>query len=771
MNNFLVTDTKFYNELRNGSLFDLNLLDFTDSLVGNVEETAQVIKSVSVETSVLASDFGSIEHESLGSVSLFTLNGSWFTEGISVGATIDIIWNGLLATETVINFTGVNNSVLRTTNVNLLAQGLADAPRSDFEIRVSSAPNRMSFKYGLNQLTSTVNDYISPLGGNEQSYYTNNITGGYTDLIKIGTPNSWNLGLVEIKFDGTTNDYTHNFTVRHTFKIPYYRDGQLGNIENIVTPNNLSGTNSFKYGFGLFMSETNNSYNRIFEDVGSVGGVGYFDENFNGQVNDYSIQNIVYSNVFDSTTISATESNIVTCQVKNNSGNFLAGQKVILKHSKLPSESEYTNKVESFNDIWLFDSLETTEGAVSSDSTIITLCTVVLNADPTLLDITFTVSYSVSQQLLIDNTKDWLLSIIVGDETLTPYLSNRVTLKIDSDRWAYNGDVSGLVQLNDIRFFAGDETIVVPASSEPTDFKGYDADFVGLNCTFQTKAEENAVVSRATFRLIADNGADSFQLNAIRIPLGSPNYTDSSLTTFTYQIVDNNTQGQYNIQSNDSFNRINIYSQVPISGTVWQDWNIQLAFKVSWRDWIENVSIPNVFYDNTKLNNNKNFKTSNYSALNGYNIYGVIELEMKQGEQGRAETIYRLYSDISRQLDFDVDGANAFTGTVKLYDINNNLVDNVYNNENVRIEVEFDHSLGILSKAHGEIVIEPKNTTSQEWRLSTIKDWTNDSNPLQPITFNTVQIVSVSNKITLICDTENINLVAGIEYNIYGKIY
>lgn len=773
MNNFQVTDTKFYNELRNGAAFNVNLLDFTDSLLGNVEETIQVIKTISVETTVLASDFGSIEYQDLTTAGIFTLNGNWFNEGISVGATIDIIWENdtKLATETVISMTGFNNSILRTTRANLSTEGLANSSRSDFKVKVSSAPNRISFKYGLNQLTATSNNYISPLGGNEQAYYTNNVTGSFTSLIKIGNPESWNLGNVEVKFDGTTNIYTHSFTVKHTFKIPYYQDGQIGNIAELVTPTNLSGSNSFKYGFGLFMSETNNSYNRIFEDVGAVGGVGYFNENFNGQQNDYSVRNVAYSNVFDSTTISATEETIVTLQVRNTNGNFVAGDKVILKHSKLPTESEYANKTDSFNDIWLFDSLATTEGAVSIDSVIITLFTVVLNADPTLLDITFTIAYNTKQLEEIANTKDWLLSIIVGDETLTPYLSNRVNLKIDSDNWAVNPDVTGLIQNNDIRFFDGDKTIIIPTSSEVTDFKGWDANFIGLNCTFQTKAEDNAILTRASFKLIADNGTDFFELNVIRIPLGTNNFTDSNLTTFTYQITDNDTQGQYNIQDSETFNRVSIFSVVPFAGTIWQDWNIQLAFKVSWRDWIENVGVPNLFYDNTKLNNNKNFKTSNYSDINGYKIYGVIDLEIKQGEEGRATTTYRLTSHESPQLDFDVSGVDVFTGDVKLYDINNNLVDNVYNNENVRIEIEFDHSTGVLTKAQGEIIIEPVNTTGQEWRLSTFKDWSNDLNPLQPIISEVVEIVIINNKVTLKCNTNNLNLVAGIEYNIYGKLY
>ena len=68
----------------------------------------------------------------------------------------------------------------------------------------------------------------------------------------------------------------------------------------------------------------------------------------------------------------------------------------------------------------------------------------------------------------------------------------------------------------------------------------------------------------------------------------------------------------------------------------------------------------------------------------------------------------------------------------------------------------------------GEIWIEAENGTQQEWRLSTHKDWTSPLNPLQPtdtlITGNTtlVEIVSVNNLVTLICQTNNANIIPNI---------
>ena len=765
MNIFDTISTKFYTELRNGEDFLSNLTDFTNTLVGNVGETTQVIKVIQVSTSVSAIDHGTFEYTPQPSKGKFVFTGDWFNESISVGATIQITWNNgvSVASETVLNITGANNTTLITTKVNLNLQGLTvQEIRNDFVIKVTSAPNRIKYKYGLNQLTATVNNYISPFDNNEQAYYLNNITGSFQTLDRIGNDVSWDLGQVEVKFNGTTSGFIHEFEVKHTFKVPYFVDGQQNNIDILLTPNELVGANSFKYGFGLFLAESDTNYNRVLEDIGLNGSVGYFNENFNGFVNNYEIINIVYTNDHGTQTLEGTDDNTLEFDIRKNDGNFPAGQKIVLKHSKLPTAGEYQNKSTDFDTIWMIDSLEAEDGGGQPDSTILTGLSVGLAGD--IMHVSVEIAYTAAEQLLITDNKDWLLSVVVADESIIPNDVDRVTLKVDSNKWGFDTDVSGLVQNNDIRFFLSSEEIPDNTSTYVTDFKGWDANFVGLRCRFQTNAQLGSFIHTANFKLIADDGTNVFSLNEINIPLGLGNVTNPDTTVYPYQLVNVTTQNQYNISQSETFNIISAKSIRPPSGTVWQDWDIRLAFKVSWREWLENLAVDNVFYDVTEENNNLNFKTSNYSDLNGYKIYGVIDLLIN-------ETDYRLTSHESPQLDFDVDGDAPFTGEVKIYDINDNLVDNVYNNENVRIEIEFDHALGLLPKVTGEIIIEPKDTTNQEWRLSTTKDWSNPLNPLQAITGVTVVNDMISNKVTLKCNTNNINLVAGIEYNIYGQIY
>lgn len=787
MNNFYIESQKFYNQFRNGQNFSLNLTEYTDNITGNVGEIQKVVTELTTSTEVYASDFGSVTYTELTSQGQFEFSGSWFNEGISVGATIQIEWDGNTVEETVISSNGSLGNTLRTTKVNL--GSLLDGARTDFVFKVKSAPNFLYYKYCLSPLTSSTNNYTSPFDANEQAYYA--YLSGLTTLNTLGGAiESWNLGAVTAEFISTTvinGSYVHEYAFNHTFKIPYYIDGQLGNIDNLTPPNNLIGSNTYKYGFGVFMAENNSDVNRNFEYTGNSGSVGYFNENFNGFANNYEILNLEFSN---GNQLEGTLSNTVTFQIKNNSIDFVTGDTIILTHSKLPSENEYSNKIDVFDDIWLFENIEIEIDAVATSGTIFDSAEVTLNADPTLLDVTIDIVYTTAQQLLIEEDKNYLLFATVGNPLLDPAIQDRVNLIIDQNNWDYDNDVYGLVQNNVIKFLNSNNEI--GNSSYPTDFKGWDGDFVGCRFNFETKADENAFISNAVFRLMGYDGTEYFEINSTQIPV--PNFqivtVDSALVP--YQICNTDVQNGYNITSAESFNRITLESTVPATSGTWQEWTGSLAFKVDWRSWIQNLNVPNVFYDSAEPNNNQNQKTSNYSNTNGYDIYAVIDLTISKAFYTSNvagtkitlagvdpnPTVYRLKSESSLILDFDDDGAlgSLVTAETFYYDENNNLTENLFINENVRIEIEFTFT-SLPAKVEGEIIIEPENTTQQEWRLSTAKDWTNNESPLKPtdtlLIGNTTlveQTVS-GNVITLICQTNRDNLNNGINYNVYGRLF
>jgi hypothetical protein len=152
-------------------------------------------------------------------------------------------------------------------------------------------------------------------------------------------------------------------------------------------------------------------------------------------------------------------------------------------------------------------------------------------------------------------------------------------------------------------------------------------------------------------------------------------------------------------------------------------------------------------------------------------------LALNLGSTGGINTDYELYSDSSTIADFDTNGG-TFTAITKLYDESGDLTDNVFTDQTIKIEIEFTHALGVLSKSDlwGRIWIEQENATGNPSDLSTHKDFTNPLSPIMPsdtlVTGNTtlVEIVSVNNLVTLICFTNKDNIVDGVNYNIYGRL-
>lgn len=775
MTDYFITDTKWYNEYRNGADFDQNLGQFSDEINGTVDELVQVIMEFEITTEIFAIDFGTITYTDLTTQAKFTFNSNWFTEGISEGAIIDIFKAGLLiATETVLRSNGPGGGTMLTTQVSAGLIALASGSFSDLDFKISSVSDRLMFKYGLNPLAATETNYTSPFDSHEQAY-SGVIGEALTPIERMGNFASWDLGTLEVRKAGTVNTYTHKYQLVHTFRTPFFTEIEISNIQSNppLPPGDLISTNSLKYGFGIFLAETNNKYNKNFQNVGEAGVVKYYDLAVNDLPNNYSIQNLAFSNPVGTDTIETTETTNITFQIKKTSGNWVAGQKVILIHSKLPITSESENKLNSFDDVWLHETLTQLEGAASANGTIITDFDVDINGgDATLLDLSHAIAYSSAQQDLTSGTGDFILSIIVGDQTLGVYAIDKVNLKIESQDWSQVEDVSGLVVGNDTRFVTSGQAMVYNAVG-PTNFSGWDGDLVGMNFKFQTKAQDGAKLIDFKFKVLAYNAVTGhfFDLFTIPVSLGKIPFTDAALTTYEYQIVKLDHQLNYNLPADDDFNRVKLTTVPPVSGTPLQDWEGSIGFPVTWRDWIENLGVPSVFIDTSKPNNNQNINVANYSGLEGYEIHAALDLTMAS-DLG-PNTLYKILSTASTILQFNNDGPPGFGFDIRLRDVNGDITNNLYINQEVTIEAEATHSLGIPlgATAYAELIIEADGTTLQEWRLSSVNDWTNAQNKLVPSGANNlVETTDIIDSYTSECKTNPFKLILNSDYNIYLKL-
>lgn len=783
MSNFTVISKKFYNEFRNGSAFGDNLTEFTDRLQGNKGEIVQILEQIEIATIVNESQAIQMQflENSAGSFAiLFAPVLDFVDKGFYNGAALQIEFDGnVITTATCDGVSGSGNSFLKidsTGRTALLAAGLDnEEERFDIVIKVTSAPTYLTYLYGLNpSLSEGANNYDSPYGG-QQNYQLQGITGSFQSMLWVGSLNGSDLGTARLKFDTTEENFRHQFTIEHTFKLPYYIQGQQTNLNGVTNPSELLGANTLKYVNGFFFGGTTNVTVAQFEDQGGVGNVGYFDENFNGFTNNYVIENFAISNASATGTLEGTLQNIVTFDIKNNLGNWSGGEEFIFTHSKLPTQDEYNNQNTAFDTTWLFENLRQFEGAGAVTGTILSAFVLTIDGgDPTLINATLRVTFSAAQQLLIDEGVDFLLYLTTATQNLSNVNTvDRVNLVVDQETYTNNNDVVELVTgwipeiLNHWDFSSGTEIF--------TNFNGWDGDLLGIKFRFSTDVTRNAIVKSFKLQVVADNGTEQFPLFTQSIPINR--ILTVQVDSFFFQVINKDLTGAFNFPIDEDLNQLELSAFVPPSPAPnTQAWSGRLGFRVPWRDWIENLSVDPVFVDYAEPNDNFNEKTSNYSGLNGYSIYCMIELNV--GSNAGVDTIYKLFSDASAIVPFDDAASGTFSAVTILYDAQGDVTDNLFIDDNVRIEIEFTHTLGTILVADlwGRIWIEPDQTTLQPWDLSTHKDFTDGLNPLQVTdtltTGNTefVEIVSINNKVTLICQTNKDNLTNGTLYNVYGRL-
>lgn len=777
MTDYTIIAQRFNSEFRNGSSFSVNpTTDYSVDLKGNVGELVKLTQTIQISVTVNPSEIQTIQYNATADATYGEFVGTginFLNEGIYTGATVHITWGGgaaVAGTVELISGTGYNK--FRVTKSALITAGIVDGDiRTDFKIRLASVPDTLIYKYGLNPNGSTYTNYASPLDGNAQAYYTANLTGTLQTLTRVGLGvASWDVGTVQAKYDTTVSTYLFQYTIEHIFRIPYYKDGDLTYIDGGTAPTEYLGTASLTYDNGYFFGGTILGEYIKAETKGGLGSVGYYGENYNGFLNNYGILNVAISNADNSGVLEGTVTNTVTFQVKKYDGSWSVGNsKIIFYHSKLPTSTEYSNKTTVYDTIWIYEWLEQIEGAAPVVGTIISNFTVTINADTTLLDVSLDIDYSSAQQALILNTAEYLLYVTVGD--LPAIADDRVTLIVDQNQFSKNLDVSGLITSATVEFFEPFEAF--SGVRGINNLTGWDGDILGTKVSVIKDSTISSYIKYATFRILSTDGTNEFELLAVPVPLGRT-FMQTVGGEF-YQVFNETTNGYLNVPTGTAFNQSTALGQVPVAQTGVQTLTFQCGFQTTWRSWIENLNVPTSFYDLGEDQNNRNYKTSNYSGVDSYDIYPAWDFTVVSA--GGVETIYRKWVSKCNIYDFDTNGA-TFTAANYYYDIDGNVVDDIFVNQNVRIEIVFTHALGVISKGdiEGYIWIERNNSIIDPFYLHTSINLTSVDNPLSPSdtlstgNYQFVEVVSANNLIKLICYTNKDNLQDGVGYNIYGRI-
>lgn len=781
MNYVTPLDRKVLCQHRNGDNFATNpLTDFVPFMKGEVIEKLKITTQFEVYTIVSANLFLQIKAETVGTeIKVTHPYNSWNSEGFVVGNTVRIEANGAFVNETVTNIVGTE-MYLTDTGPFFTALGVPDGDyRSDYVLKVTTPPTSLIFSFGIVPNSQVPNTFNSLLDGQEQVYSVDGVAASptYTALNYLAS-NSSNLGSVQYTYDGAsgTENYKFGFTTEHIFRVPHFIAEWLTDYINGTIPSVFAGSNSYRYVSQLnFCNDINNPNDgKLFTDDFQLGSIGFLNQNFNAGSTVYTLQDITYSiGGSEVAAPEATANTLVTAQIKKNDGNFTAGVKGYVYHSKLPEEADYSNNVNSYEDNFILDQIFETDGGGSSSGAIITGLTVAINGgDPSLLDITFNLVYPIEDQANILNG-DWLLlAIAVEDAALTAITSDRTLVGLDVVQWTKDPDSTGLINTNQLWFTEVGSTIQ-RSSVKNWINQAYELDFSFNLAKFADSDDSNLIglaLKAVGYNTITD---DIFIQEVYSFPFGKITSVDVDGTS--YQQINIDTERFLSVPSGDSLREVQLNSVVPGAFSANQAFSGKVGFIIPWQEWIQNLNVPSLFYDAGLPDEffNLNKRASNYSGVLDYDLYFILVARVEY--QGGV-TEYGMLSDKSQAADFDVDLAAAgWSATKNLYDDNDDLSDEIFN-EDMRIEIIFAApGAGALpiGDVMGTIVLEETGNTGRHWRLHTDLDYSEPDNPLEPLpTESFVKITQdvPGNTITLECRLDGSKLDPTKKYNYYGHL-
>ena len=441
-----------------------------------------------------------------------------------------------------------------------------------------------------------------------------------------------------------------------------------------------------KYSNGFFFGGDRSNVTLVYEDVGDLGSVGYFGDNFSGVIGDFEVSNYAVSNASDTGKLEATEVNTVTFTITDTTGAFVGGEEIILNHAKLPDSLTYTNSRESFDDTWITSGLRITEGAGPIGVGVFSNVTMTLNAGN--LDVSADVTSTSDEQDKLSNESFTAIYFTIANKnTSDPVTMNRGNYVAGADNNTKNPDVPGLITNWQPYIYSHGE---FDGGVKYTDFDGWDGDLNGQTWSFdltQSLTGQNSLIVNAAFLVVADDSTNEtfFELFRQNIPFQVDFDTGFGIQ---YQLLNVDLVNNFNIPDTELINQIKFDAVIPGAPTVTQSFTGSIGFRVPWREWVQNLNVPQQFWDSNEPQKNRNEKSSNYYGGN-YTIKTVLELRIATDiNQTSQVTTYHLLSDGSVISDFDTDGG-TFVGDVKLYDNAGDEVDDLFINEDLRCEIEF----------------------------------------------------------------------------------
>lgn len=669
--------TKVFNELRNGPGFSLKPTEFTTVLKANTGGKIKIVSKFRVFWNIFATptnlDTFTVAVVDGGHSITSAIGQNFESVGFKVGDTFTFIDNkgGGIGTAPGQVITLINAAYMEfTINAPLVPDDYTDAI-----LHGTNQLDNIIYDFNLTA-TSDSQNLVNDIFNLVQSYEFSGLIIAGADINGVAKlPVFWKSGSAIARQLATVNTFEQVYEVEVILTVPYYKEGQLSNLEEALKPFPFNVETQF-YKENVTLGVGNNAAtNRKFNIPRALNdSIGYFNENFDGGARQYSLISVDYEEKTsgDSREVpEITETTKVTVVMASNNTTMTANDPAVVSFSYLPVSDDYLSGNDDFNDTWNYDSLRgLLDGSVIAGTNIIK--NLDLNIDnPNQITFTFDLVFSQAQQDRMFPSGNFILAIENEDPALAVESSNRLNLIIDVNIFTKNIEIPGLLVVIKDEVYYHNDVFIDGVTSGTTDLQAWNESYIMRDIRFKLITDTVLVeINRMFAEVIAFNPAngDFFVIQSVEIPSVTQAITTDSGKKIQ-NINLNGTRG-FLIPVTSQFNKLVVVTDTFSDPD--QFYKIQVGVMLNWETWEELLTDPS-FFDANKPNNNQNKKTSNYSDLNGFEIRLAMLYQVKKNN---IITDYHTIQDNGAVFDYDLDknGSPKFTTTHVYKDANDTVL-------------------------------------------------------------------------------------------------
>jgi hypothetical protein len=303
---FRLINTEFFNQFNNGELLDQNLGDSSKNLVGNITDKIRTRQTIAVSWTSTSNSFNNFD---VSANILSQSSGSFIADGFALGDIISLYDNVGVA------FVFQDRVITSLTATQIIFDGAVVPTVSypDAKLYGKTPLESLRFRFGLIENNEPTN-FVSKIDGSAENAFSASSVGfdtggGVRSLVPVILSSATGVNSWKEDFDFATaafistgtqlENYEQVFEINHYFSIlPFYLDGELSNIQNLIQPSLFASTNTLKYvydaQFNTTLSNPNGTKSVLIDNW--LGSVGWYNESLNGNPNNYGVISLVYTN-------------------------------------------------------------------------------------------------------------------------------------------------------------------------------------------------------------------------------------------------------------------------------------------------------------------------------------------------------------------------------------------------------------------------------------------------------------------------------------------